>query len=1101
MPSSRLGAFCDKIIEAGWLAAVIATPLFFNVYSSRVFEPDKLTLLRTIASAMAVAWIIKWIEQRNAPRPATTVTIRSALVLPTVLLVLVYLLATLTSITPYVSFFGSYQRLQGTYTTLSYIVVFFMILQGMRTRQQLDRLILTILLTSLPIALYGLIQRYRLDPLPWGGDVTTRVASNMGNPIFVAAYLIMAFFLSIGKIVESFRAILTEEEAVVADIVRAAGYVFLAAVQFIAIVFAGSRGPFLGWFAGAFLFALLLTLVLRQRELMLGFIALGMVGAAFLGVLNVPNGPLEQLRSMPYIGMLGHLADSEFGTGKVRTLIWEGDTQLVPPHEPLQFPNGTTDSLNFLRPLIGYGPEAMYVAYNRFYPPDLAHIEARNASPDRSHNETWDSLVITGVIGLLTYQFLFVSFFMYGLRWVGLMPTNRERNIFIGLWAGLGLIGGLATIVLRDPKYFGVGVPIGILAGIIVYLVTFAIVLYGREQETKLSRTDQIVIAALMAAVLAHYIEIHFGIAIASTRTMFWVFAGIMVVIGSGWLHIEEATLAPVAAAPRTPAAATPMNTPRHKKRRQPARAPVPERPTSIAQSIPSWVGSVAGHALVTAIILSTLFYEFVTNAERLSDPVRTLWRALSYISLRQMSSYAILGMILLVWLMATLLAISEMARAGVFKNKRDWPAGLALFAALSMGVALVFGLGLAGLLAALTRAQATRIDDLIPISDQVASILNYYYVSVFFLIVFVGAALVVEFKRLPTAWVAPGGWGLIAVLPAILVVFFWVNFSNLNPIRADIIYKQADPWDKQGQWDASIVHYKHAIDIAPNEDFYYLWLGRAFLEKATNATVTATSLFNDQTQLEGILNLNPQQTAGLGRNDLLQAARAVLTRAREINPLNTDHSANLARLMRRWADLTTDAAQKAKMAEQASQYYAEATNLSPNNAVLWNEWALVDLSLKHDLDGALKKTEHSMQVDDQFDQTYLILGNIYMNRNEPDKAAETYQKLIVFQPKSLEAHSTLAYIYAQQGKLAEAIQENQTILKLSPDDPNIWNTQKNLAVLYAQAGDFAAAINAAQVAASTAPSDTQTQLLAYVAQLRAQMAAPPITSTAAVTK
>ena len=56
--------------------------------------------------------------------------------------------------------------------------------------------------------------------------------------------------------------------------------------------------------------------------------------------------------------------------------------------------------INLLRPLVGYGPEAMWVAFNRFYPPDLAHIEARNASPDRSHNETWDSLVVTGILGL-----------------------------------------------------------------------------------------------------------------------------------------------------------------------------------------------------------------------------------------------------------------------------------------------------------------------------------------------------------------------------------------------------------------------------------------------------------------------------------------------------------------------------------------------------------------------------------------------------------------------------------------------------------------------------------------------------------------------------
>jgi hypothetical protein len=56
---TRLGWFCDKVIEAGWLAAVIIVPLFFNIYSQRVFEPDKLSLLRSIALVMGVAWLAR----------------------------------------------------------------------------------------------------------------------------------------------------------------------------------------------------------------------------------------------------------------------------------------------------------------------------------------------------------------------------------------------------------------------------------------------------------------------------------------------------------------------------------------------------------------------------------------------------------------------------------------------------------------------------------------------------------------------------------------------------------------------------------------------------------------------------------------------------------------------------------------------------------------------------------------------------------------------------------------------------------------------------------------------------------------------------------
>ncbi|MGH2591981.1 MAG: hypothetical protein ACRDGG_00525, partial [Anaerolineae bacterium] len=173
--SSRLSALCDRIIEAGWLAAVVLVPLFFNIYSSRVFEPDKLTLLRSIALIMIAAWIVRTIEERAASAKRKSgdsaaveingrrslfngANLRTPLILPTLILVVVYIIATVLSVTPYASLFGSYQRLQGTYTTLSYIVVFLMIVQGLRRRRQLDRLVTAIVMTSMPIAFYGLLQ-------------------------------------------------------------------------------------------------------------------------------------------------------------------------------------------------------------------------------------------------------------------------------------------------------------------------------------------------------------------------------------------------------------------------------------------------------------------------------------------------------------------------------------------------------------------------------------------------------------------------------------------------------------------------------------------------------------------------------------------------------------------------------------------------------------------------------------------------------------------------------------------------------------------------------------------------------------------------------
>jgi len=533
---TKLSVFCDKVIEAGWLAAVIVVPLFFNVYSDRVFEPDKLTLLRSIALVMVVAWVVKMLETESWKLKASSQrlvsrlrlpALKTPLVLPTLFIVAVYILATVASVTPRISLWGSYQRLQGTYTTFSYIVIFFLALQGLRSRQQIERVVTAAILVSLPISLYGILQHYGLDPLPWAAPVETRVASNMGNPIFVAAYLIMVVPLTLARIIESFSAILADEEGAIPHMVLATCYVFVLAAQLICIFFTQSRGPWLGLLAGLFSFVLLSLTLLRRRaedqtslklsdgvkaiatavpSILTGFVlvigllvifrkgrkwlwlvwiiqALGVF--AFLVVFNLPGSPIASWRGLPYIGRLGQVFETESGTGLVRVLIWGGAVEMMTPHEPIQYPSGQPDLLNPLRPLVGYGPESMFVAYNRFYPPELAQVEARKASPDRSHNETFDALVITGLIGFVAYLLLFGSVFYYGYRCLGLIESSRQRNVFIGLFLGGGLAAALFLGLWKGAAFVGVGLPLGIALGLAIYLVVSAIVFYGRTKENQ----------------------------------------------------------------------------------------------------------------------------------------------------------------------------------------------------------------------------------------------------------------------------------------------------------------------------------------------------------------------------------------------------------------------------------------------------------------------------------------------------------------------------------------------------------------------------------------------------------------------------------------
>ena len=771
--------------------AITVVPLFFNVYSSRVFEPDKLTLLRSIALVMIAAWLIKTLEEVRGATPSEGHSslrlwdrIRNTpLMLPTLFLAGVYLISTLGSVTYQVSLWGSYQRLQGTYTTSAYLVLFLLILQNLRHPSQVRRLVTTAIVVSLPISMYGLIQHYGLDPLPWGGDVSRRVAANMGNAIFVAAYLIMIVPLTLSRVVESFSAILADEETDWQHIILATSYLFILALQLICILFAKSRGPWMGLMGGLFFFVLLLTLVRRWKMAMYVWITAAVIAGLFIVFLNLPRTPLEPLRELPYLERLSHFLETETGTGKVRVLIWQGAMQLISPHPPIEYPSGQKDALNPIRPLIGYGPEAMYVAYNRFYPPDLAHYEARNASPDRSHNETLDALVTTGLIGFVVYMFLFAFAFYHGLKWVGAIATRRQRDLFIGLWIGGGAAGAIFFSLWQGVYFIGVGLPFGTMLGLASYLVLRALLF--RQEETTASSPYQLLLIGLISAMMAHFVEIHFGIAIAATRTTFWTYAGLMVVVGY-YLRSAEPLTHPEGQKPAT----APVERPslRRRGRRRSNRNRRDSAPYAWPQRR-GWDSDLLSRSLLMGLILVTMGFDYITAQFDLSA-----------------GHHSILWLFALTWLVGGALFLAEWTP----KKGANWGAALGAYVLVS---AVAFLLFLITHNYQLQVGQTARtVEDILHIAGRVAGVLPHYYLCLLALLLAMGAALLKGEQVSGLGWQRGNGW-LYPLL--ILGTVALVYVTNLQVVMADIIYKQAQPHDDKRQWAVSIPLYRQALQLS----------------------------------------------------------------------------------------------------------------------------------------------------------------------------------------------------------------------------------------------------------------------------------------------
>jgi cyclophilin family peptidyl-prolyl cis-trans isomerase/tetratricopeptide (TPR) repeat protein len=560
-------------------------------------------------------------------------------------------------------------------------------------------------------------------------------------------------------------------------------------------------------------------------------------------------------------------------------------------------------------------------------------------------------------------------------------------------------------------------------------------------------RPYQIWILALISAIAAHFVEIQFGIAIAATRTYFWAFAAAMVMVGSRLMQQTEEEPAAVRSEVTGAQDAT-------SKRRRPRGAPVPEmRPPAIHGR--EWVGSLLGVSVVGLLILSTMLFNAVTPQEGYPGPLQTVWRSLTHTE--DGPSLVMLVLFLSTWAMLGIAGLSELAVRGDAEQKGpgEWLIAAGIYTLISLGGALLFGIFHATYLRPVTISQDSY-------ANPMASTIIFYYAALFVLLFALAAALFLRssqrLRTSPWRWTAqPADAAVVALLvflPVLAVLAIFV--TNITIVRADIVYKQGLSSEKVGQWDAAIYLYERSVDLAESQDFYHLFLGRAYIEKA-------------------------RLSQGEERQIWLQESERALQRAREIAPLNTDHSRNLSKLYLSWASLTTEAARQ-PLLEQALAYSSDATELSPNTVDIWNERAQIYLAME-DNEQAEAMYQKSLSLDAEYSRTYLSLGDLYASQEDWASAIQAFSTATELQPRSADTYSRLGYAYSQSGSLEEARDAYERAAELRPRN---YVDRKNLAIIYSQLGQQDEAILQATEALALAPENEKASLEAFLAQLGA---------------
>ncbi|MFH1523136.1 MAG: O-antigen ligase family protein [Patescibacteria group bacterium] len=394
------------IIESIILLIIFLVPLYFSFYyqSFPLFSLDRAVLFKIFVEALTVLSLIKIILSKRI----LIYTEYKYFILPIVFFVILALI-TIFSIDPYKSFWGSYIRQQGLFLYLHYFLFFCVLGSFLADKRKIKRIINTILLGSLIVSLYGIMQWLGFEFINWQESYSqSRIISTLGQPVFLGNYLLLVIFLSLYKVIINKRFIFRSF------------YILLFLLQFFCLIFTYSRGAWLGFIFGV-CFGILLYLYIKKKSFIKSAVILLLITivvlSSFLLIINFSNSFEDSL----FVFKVKSITNFKFGSLAMRLETWKASLAAISKS-----------------PLVGYGLEDQHEVLVGYYNPMWSVYEDINTASDRAHNLILDLMLEGGIVLLIVYLLLVLYFFRKVVCY--LKKQNKEIN-----WILFFLIAGLAA--------------------------------------------------------------------------------------------------------------------------------------------------------------------------------------------------------------------------------------------------------------------------------------------------------------------------------------------------------------------------------------------------------------------------------------------------------------------------------------------------------------------------------------------------------------------------------------------------------------------------------------------------------------------------------
>ena len=304
-------------------------------------------------------------------------------------------LADLFGVSPYNSFWSNYERMEG-YITILHLTLFFMIISSVfRCKKDWIIFFNIFVVVSMLAGSYALIASLQAANSPQFAMIYgQRIYGTIGNPTFLASYLMLSMFIAFILIFNTQRHSLKFF------------YILLISINTIAIYYSSSRGSILAVIIGVGMMGLINIFEKINpsgekliRKAVLSLISIFIVlSVAFVSFRNADIIKQDRTLSRFTTIFSDDSAQSRINTWK---LAWEGIKE---------------------RPILGWGQENFKGIYT-VNPIPLANDQLWF---DRAHNIVIDWLVNAGILGLFSYLAIYGA--VYYVLWKAFQKKTISRN-------------------------------------------------------------------------------------------------------------------------------------------------------------------------------------------------------------------------------------------------------------------------------------------------------------------------------------------------------------------------------------------------------------------------------------------------------------------------------------------------------------------------------------------------------------------------------------------------------------------------------------------------------------------------------------------------